>query len=58
MNTDYIIWNIYSYNINMELAIPLVALSGLYVIKNQNKKKEDFSNHSKLPNTNTPDSNY
>ena len=42
----------------MELAIPLVALSGLYVIKNQNKKKEDFSNHSKLPNTNTPDSNY
>ena len=42
----------------MELAIPLVALSGLYVMKNQNKKKEDFSNHSKLPNTNTPDSNY
>jgi hypothetical protein len=37
----------------MELAIPLIALGGMYVISNQNK--ESFSN---LPNTNIPPKNY
>lgn len=48
----------------MELAIPLVALSGLYIISNQNQKKckDKFTNMGKklneLPNTNIPPSNY
>jgi hypothetical protein len=37
----------------MEIAIPLIALGGMYVISNQNK--ESFSN---LPNTNIPPKNY
>jgi hypothetical protein len=37
----------------MELAIPLIALGGMYVISNQSK--ESFSN---LPNTNLPPRNY
>jgi len=37
----------------MELAIPLVAIGGLYVACN--KKKEGFDS---LPNTNNPDANY
>lgn len=45
----------------MEVVVPLFALSSLYLINNQNKKKdekENFSNQSDLPNTNTPDENY
>ena len=58
----------------MEIAIPLVALGGMYVISNQpsnhsNKKskrgeKENFVNmglkkqNSELPNTNIPPQNY
>jgi hypothetical protein len=54
----------------MELAIPLIALGGLYIISNQptsqnknNKyKKENFSNMGKnpnyLPNVNIPPQNY
>ena len=48
----------------MEIAIPLVALSGLYLISNQSKKKdksiysvENFATNE-LPNTNIPDRNY
>ena len=37
----------------MELAIPIVAIGGLYVACN--KKKEGFKS---LPNTNNPDVNY
>jgi hypothetical protein len=44
----------------MEIAIPLLALSGLYVISNQQKKKpkeiENFD--TELPNTNIPNKNY
>lgn len=48
----------------MEIALPLVALSGLYLINNQSKKSakksantyENFK--SALPNTNIPDVNY
>jgi len=45
----------------MEVVVPLFALSSLYLINNQNKKKdekENFSNQSDLPNTNVPDENY
>lgn len=38
----------------MEIAIPLIALSGLYFINSN--KKEDFQ--SSLPNTDVPDVNY
>ena len=51
----------------MELVIPLVALSGLYIVskekKNQNKK-DGFQNYAEgdgvdgLPNTNIPNKNY
>ena len=47
----------------MEIALPLVALSGLYLINNQSKKQskslneyESFTNQ--LPNTNIPNRNY
>lgn len=50
----------------MEIALPLMALGGLYVVSNQKKKeqtkKESFANiyqnKSKLPNTETPPTNY
>jgi hypothetical protein len=51
----------------MEIALPLVALSGLYFINNQKKNKknqsmnayENFTNRSNLlPNTDIPDKNY
>ena len=49
----------------MEIALPLVALSGLYLINNQSKKKsikpynEPFTNKEEmLPNTNIPNRNY
>jgi hypothetical protein len=43
----------------MELAIPGVALGLLYVVTNQNKKKENFTNNTnELPNTNIPNRNY
>ena len=57
----------------MELAIPLVALGGMYVISNQKKPKENFNNmgiktnlqektpesrfSNYLPNTNVPPQN-
>jgi hypothetical protein len=43
----------------MELAIPLVALGGLFIVSNQNKKNnENFKNIQQLPNTDIPDKNY
>ena len=44
----------------MEVAIPLLALGGLYVISNQDKKeaKENFNTYNSLPNTNIPNRNY
>jgi hypothetical protein len=43
----------------MELAIPGVALGLLYVVTNQNKKKENFANNvNELPNINIPNRNY
>ena len=49
----------------MELAIPLIALGGMYIVSNQNKdklKKENFNNMGKqnnyLPNTNEAPQNY
>jgi hypothetical protein len=53
----------------MELAIPLIALSGLYIATNQNKKsksskstkdtQENFvANRERLPNTDLPNRNY
>lgn len=42
----------------MELAIPLVALGGLYIISNQEKQNENFKNREQLPNTDIPDKNY
>lgn len=56
----------------MELAIPLLALGGMYVVSNQNQNKQNVSNSSNkkenfasmgkkvnyLPNTNIPASNY
>ena len=44
----------------MEVVVPLFALSSLYVISNQSKKKkETFSNkQNELPNTDIPDRNF
>jgi hypothetical protein len=44
----------------MELAIPLVALGGLYIISNQPNKKENFETRKKnaLPNTDVENRNY
>ena len=44
----------------MEVIVPLFALSSLYFINNQNKKKkvDTFSNQYNLPNTDVPDENY
>lgn len=45
----------------MEVVVPLFALSSLYLINNQNKKKdneEGFSSGSNLPNTDVPTRNY
>lgn len=44
----------------MEIAIPLLALGGLYVISNQDKKEdqENFDTKESLPNTNLPNKNY
>lgn len=48
----------------MEIAIPLIALSGLYFASNQSSKKEAFTNNKKqlknenLPNTDITDKNY
>jgi len=43
----------------MELAIPLIALAGLYISSNQSSKTETFRNRPDgLPNTNIPDRNY
>ena len=40
----------------MELAIPLLALGGLYIASKQNT--ENFENRSQLPNVDTPDANF
>ena len=46
----------------MEIVVPLFALSSLYLINNQNKKKESqgegFSSGSLLPNADPPTRNY
>lgn len=44
----------------MELAIPLVALGGLYFVFNKDKKDESFvgQRSSQLPNTNIPNQNF
>jgi hypothetical protein len=44
----------------MELAIPLVALGGLYIISNQSNQsnKDAFTGRSQLPNIDIPDKNY
>jgi len=46
----------------MELAVPLVALGGLYVASNQNNKKEGYENmgknNNKILENNTPAVNY
>jgi len=44
----------------MEFVIPVVALSGLYLVNNQSKggKKENFDSREKLPNTDVPNKNY
>jgi len=48
----------------MELAIPLVALGGLYIVSNQNSKKENFESRKQkenipnLPNVDVPNRNY
>lgn len=43
----------------MEVAIPLIALGSLYIVSNQSKKHESFTNNTKgLPNTNIPNKNY
>lgn len=42
----------------MELAIPLIALCGMYIASNQTKKSENFRNQDTLPNTDIPDVNY
>jgi hypothetical protein len=41
----------------MELAIPLIAMGGLYIAKNQ-KEKSGFTNMSRLPNVDIPDQNW
>ena len=40
----------------MELAIPLLAMGGLYIASKQNK--ETFANRSQLPNVDVPDANF
>lgn len=42
----------------MELAIPLIALCGMYIASNQHKKTEGFQSHEELPNVDIPDVNY
>ena len=46
----------------MELAVPLLALGGLYVSSNQENKKEGYENMGKpvnsLPNYEQPPINY
>ena len=44
----------------MEVAIPLVALGGLYIVSNQNRNKENFqqSYEGALPNVDIPNKNY
>jgi len=46
----------------MELAIPLVALGGLYIVSNQSKKKENFkqrrNQYEDLPNVDVANRNY
>jgi hypothetical protein len=44
----------------MEFVIPVVALSGLYLVNNQSKgnKKENFDSREKLPNTDVPNKNF
>lgn len=48
----------------MELAIPIIALGGLYLVSNQQRRTEDeeveegFVGYSDLPNTNIPNENF
>jgi hypothetical protein len=43
----------------MELAIPLLAMGGLYIATNQEKKiQSGFANMSRLPNVDIPDQNF
>lgn len=43
----------------MEMVIPLFALSSLYIINNQTKKKDEgFANRQRLPNIDVPNRNY
>jgi hypothetical protein len=45
----------------MELAIPIIAMSGLYMIskqQNNNEADEGFVDYATLPNTNLPDENF
>tara|TARA_Y100000389_G_C17459346_1_gene520502 strand:+ start:1758 stop:3575 length:1818 start_codon:yes stop_codon:yes gene_type:complete len=44
-----------------EIALPIIALGGLYIMSNQKEKKENYSNiglKTKLPNTAIPNKNY
>jgi hypothetical protein len=53
---------IYNIYINMEIAVPLLALGGLYVASNQENKKEGYESMGKpvnsLPNYEPPPINY
>jgi hypothetical protein len=42
----------------MEIAIPGVAVGLLYIVSNQNSKKENFRDRNLLPNTDIPNRNY
>jgi len=42
----------------MEMAIPIVGLSLIYIINNQLKKKDSFTTSTSLPNVDIPDRNY
>lgn len=45
----------------MEVAIPLVALGGLYIVSNQNRNRENFQQQAyegNLPNVDIPNKNY
>ena len=43
----------------MELAIPLLAMGGLYIATNQDKtERSGFTNRSRLPNVDVPDQNF
>jgi len=46
----------------MEIAIPGIALSLMYIMNNQSNNNEDteeaFGNNNALPNTNVPNRNY